>query len=154
VSEQKPEKSQKSTPWWLPILFAGVVGWLFNNLITIATFLGLGIVHISHIGIVPFLAALGVSVVLCALGFILGIKFCVYLLLSTFEIIFDRFRHPPTVASSKPSVTPEQLLALTNPIAPPQLPTSRLESIRSKVAEAGEELLYWVLIPRKYRKYR
>jgi hypothetical protein len=110
--------------------------------------------HASNRAIVPFLAALVVSVVLCALGFILGIKFCVYLLFSALDIIFDRFRHPPKVASSKPSVTAEQLLALTNPVAAPQLPTSRLESMRSKVAEAGEEPLYRVLLPRKYRKYR
>lgn len=154
MSEQKPEKSQKSPSWWIPITFGIVLTWLLNNFITIATFLGLGIVHVSRIGVVPFLAALVVSVALCALGFILGIKFCIYLLFSALEIIFDRFVHPPKVASSKPSVTPEQLLAVTNPVASPPLPTSRLESIRSKVTGAGEELLYWVLVPRKYRKYR
>ena len=89
MSEQKPEKSQKLPPWWVQILFAGLITAFFSsfNLITIVTFLGLGIVHISRIGIVPFLAALVVSVVLCALGFVLGIKFCIYLLFSALEVI-------------------------------------------------------------------
>jgi hypothetical protein len=156
MSEQKPQKSKDPPPWWLPIVFGAVVVWLLNNFITIATFVITGVVNLSHVGVGPFLLTLGLSVLFCAIGVIIGIRLCFYVFLGAIELflrgIGDFIRQLPKAVQGNQSPSPEP--TRDDPKTPdPQPPQpTRWDNLRDRVSDIGLAVLQWLLIPKRFRE--
>ncbi len=157
MSEQQTEKPSKAPAWWVKIVFAAFVAWIFNNLITVATFVGTGVVQLSHVGVVPFLLALGLSVACSAIGIVIGIRLCTYLVFNLIAAAIDSFRSidwsKAMSTSEKRSTAPADLTALFSS-PPPVPPPSRWELVRSAVEQALGAALIWLLVPKRFRSLK
>ena len=144
-------KHQKHAPWWIQAIFAGFVTWMFTILTPLLVFLGTGVVNLSHTGWGPVLLALGLSLLLTSVGFVLGVRVTLYYVLSAIagvwlaaKIVWENIRTgklntlPP--ASSPPALPPM-----------PSEPEPPDNSLRTRMGEAGVRFLIWFFVPKHVR---
>jgi hypothetical protein len=162
MTDQPAQPQQKQTPWWIPITFGILLTWLVNNLITILTFIGTGAVNVSHVGIAPFLAALGLSVLFCAVGLVLGIRLCISAILmvlaAAYHVVADMASRSASAKASGGAQVPhdgltptERLQAMVDAGKPPQ-PATRWDTLRDKAGEVLATILLWLFFPKWFRK--
>jgi hypothetical protein len=165
VSARMTDEQQPKQPrWWIPITFGILLTWLVNNLITILTFIGTGAVNVSHVGIAPFLAALGLSVLICAVGLVLGIRLCISALLAVsaaaYHMVVDLASRSASAQSSgaaarvrQDGLTPkEQFQAMMDEITPPSPPATRWDTLRDDAEKMLATILLWLFFPKWFRK--
>lgn len=147
VSEQKPEKPAKAPSWWIPIVFTVLLTWLVNNAITVFTFIATGVVNLSHVGIGPFLLALGLSVVCGLIGVILGIRLCLYAIFIVIDGIFHQIKQIKFPPDKKPSYQEKASEAKLFDLPEPDPPT-HWEAIRYRASEIAGAAFAWLIIPK------
>ncbi len=149
MTKSKPDKPPR---WWIQIIFAGFVTWVFTILTPLLVFLGTGVVNLSHTGWGPFLIALLVSLLLTFVGFVLGVRVTLYYVLSAIAGVWlaakgvwkDISTGGLKMASEVPTTLPEAPASPSEPEPPDN-------SLRTRMGEAGVRFLIWFFVPKHVR---
>ena len=148
----KQPKRGKSASWQVKAIFTAFVTWAFTGLTPLLVFLSTGVVNLSHTGWGPFLLALGASLLLTAVGFVLGVRVTLYYVISAIAGAWLLAKHVWTdfttnglklapASSDAPPVAPP----------PPTEPEPPDNSLRARMGEAGVRFLIWFFVPKHVR---
>jgi hypothetical protein len=148
----KQPKQPKQPRWWIQIIFAGFVTWAFTGLTPLLVLLGTGVVNLSHTGWGPFLLALGLSLLLTLVGFVLGVRVTLYYVFSAIGGLWlaakgvwtDLTTNGLKLATPTPATSP----AAPTPPSEPEPPDN---SLRARMGEAGVRFLIWFFVPKHFR---